>query len=355
VPRYGGRLRQIRQSSVVRIDRDQGSDQGRRDRLVLAYAARDNAKLPAKPQRCPGYRTVYCQVEKSNGADDEKDREMHSNLNGKHLATTDRRSKRIICRIIAMLFLHAFTAASWAQLPGPPVETSGSATLAPLIRKIIPSVVSITTKRHAPVKHIYVDPNSTQFPDAPYGSTDRETESAGVVVDGRDGLIVTSAHDIEEAYDISITLSDGRRFRGSLVDADSNTDVAVISVAAADLVALPMADSETLEVGDYLVAVGNPFGKGTAVSHGIVSALHRSGLHFEGYQDFIQTDAPLNPGNSGGPLVNLRGELVGIAAAITSPTGSNVGVGFGIPVNRVRYTVERAVRNDDARRARAGG
>jgi S1-C subfamily serine protease len=312
---------------------------------------------------------------------------MHSNLNDKHLAlstdvvvfrkpawlanktfstylyiwkslavrTSYRGSKRIMYLITAMLFLHTFTAASWAQLPGPPIETSGSATLAPLVRKIIPSVVSITTKKHAPVKHIYVDPNSTQFPDAPYSSTDRETESAGVVVDSREGLIVTSAHDMEQAYDVSVTLSDGRRFQSSIVDADPNTDVVVIRVAAADLVALPMAASETLEVGDYLVAVGNPFGMGTAVSHGIVSALHCSGLHFGGYQDFIQTDAPLNPGNSGGPLVNLRGQLVGIAAAISSPTGSSVGVGFGIPVNKVREAVDRALSNSEARSVRVGG
>jgi serine protease DegQ len=121
-------------------------------------------------------------------------------------------------------------------------------------------VVSITAKKHAPVEHIYVDPESNQFPDAPYRSTDREAEGAGVVVDSREGLIVASAHVLEHASDISVTLSDGRRFQGSLVDADPNTDVALIRVAAAGLVALPMADSETLEVGDYLVAVGNPFG-----------------------------------------------------------------------------------------------
>ena len=253
---------------------------------------------------------------------------MYSSLNGRHLAlptdvpvfrkpawvanktlstylyvwispamqTIGRSSNRAMRLITALLLLHTFTTASWAQPPGIPTETSASATLAPLVRKIIPSVVSITAKKHAPVEHISIDPESNQFPDAPYRSTDREADGAGVVVDSREGLIVASAHVLEHAYDISVTLSDGRRFQGSLVDADPNTDVAVIRVAAADLVALPMADSETLEVGDYLVAVGNPFGMGTAVSHGIVSALHRSGLHIEGYQDFIQTDASLNPG-----------------------------------------------------------
>jgi serine protease DegQ len=275
------------------------------------------------------------------------------------ISPATRSSGRSISRamrlITALLLLHTFTTSGWAQLPGTPIEKSASATLAPLVRKIMPSVVSITTKKHAPVEHIYIDPESSQFPDAPYSSTDREADGAGVVVDSREGLIVASAHVVEHAYDIAVTFSDGRRFQGSLVEADPSTDVAVIGVAAADLVALPMADAETLEVGDYLVAVGNPFGKGTAVSHGIISALHRSGLHFEGHQDFIQTDASLNPGNSGGPLVNLRGELVGIAAAITSPTGSNVGVGFGIPVNKVREVVDRALRNAEVRRARAGG
>ena len=174
--------------------------------------------------------------------------------------TSGRSSNRAMCLITALLLLHTFTTASWAQLPGTPTETSASATLAPLVRKIIPSVVSITAKEHAPVKHIYVDPESNQFPDAPYRSTDREAEGAGVVVDSREGFIVASAHVLEHASDISVTLSDGRRFQGSLVDADPNTDVALIRVAAAGLVALPMADSETLEVGDYLVAVGNPFG-----------------------------------------------------------------------------------------------
>jgi serine protease DegQ len=290
---------------------------------------------------------------------------MHSSLDGQHPTvhirirparqSSGRRGNRAMWLITALLLLHIFTTASWAQLPGTLTENPASATLAPLVRKIMPSVVSIVAKKHAAVEHIYIDPESGQFPDAPFSSTDREADGAGVVIDGREGFIVASAHVIEQAYDISVMFSDGRRLQGSLVDADTSTDVAVISVAAADLVALPMAESETLEVGDYLVAVGNPFGKGTAVSHGIVSALHRSGLRFEGHQDFIQTDASLNPGNSGGPLVNLRGELVGIAAAITSPTGSNVGVGFGIPVDKVREVVGRALRNGEARRARAGG
>jgi serine protease DegQ len=254
-----------------------------------------------------------------------------------------RSGDRIVCLIVALMLLPASTAAGRAQPPSALTETSASPTLAPLLRRVIPSAVSITVRASAPVQEpIFVDPEAG-FPDAPYQSTDRVINAAGVVVDARGGRIVTSAHVIEHANDISVTLSDGRRFQGSRVDADPDTDIAVLRIDASGLVELPMADSDTLEVGDYLIAVGNPFGMGTTVSHGIVSALHRSGLHLSGYQDFIQTDASLNPGNSGGPIVNLRGELVGITAAITSPTGSNVGVGFVIPVNRIREVVNRAL------------
>jgi S1-C subfamily serine protease len=260
-----------------------------------------------------------------------------------------RSGDRIVCLIVALMLLPTFTAAGWAQSPSALAETSAPPTLAPLVRKVIPSVVGITVKGSVPVEEpIFIGPESG-FPDPPFRSTDREINAAGVIVDGRGGLIVTSSHVIEHADNISVTLSDGRSFQGSRVDADPNTDIAVIRIVASDLVALPMAESATLEVGDYIVAVGSPFGMGTTVTHGIVSALHRSGLHIRGYQDFIQTDASLNPGNSGGPLVNLRGELVGIAAAITSPTGSNIGIGFAIPVNRVRELVDRAMKYGEMR------
>lgn len=261
---------------------------------------------------------------------------------------------RSICLIAVLILLHLFTTTGWAKVPSLLPGTSASPTLAPLVKKILPSVVSITVKKSAPIQDSMFL-NSIQFPDAPYGSTDREVKAAGVVVDGHDGLIVTNTHVIEQADDISVTLSDGRRFQGIRVDADPNTDIAVIRIAADNLVALPMANSDMLEVGDYLVAVGNPFGMGTTVSHGIVSALHRSGLRISGDQDFIQTDAPLNPGNSGGPLVNLRGELVGIATAITGPTGSNVGIGFAIPANRARVAIDRAVKHITPRRVKEQG
>jgi len=254
---------------------------------------------------------------------------------------TSRSGDRIVSLIFALMLLPTYSTAGRAQ--GALAETSASPTLAPLVRKVIPAVVSITVRASAPVQApIFIDPESG-FPDAPYRSTDREISATGVVVDGAKGLIVTNTHVVEQANDIALTLSDGRRFQGYRVDADATTDIAVIKIAAANLVALPMGDSDMLEVGDYVITVGNPFGMGTTVSHGIVSALHRSGLHLSGYQDFIQTDASLNPGSSGGPLVNLRGELVGITSAITTPTGSSAGIGFAIPANRVRETIDRAV------------
>ena len=266
-----------------------------------------------------------------------------------------RSGDRIVFLIVALLLLPTFTAAGWAQPPSTLAETSAPPALAPLVREVIPSVVGITVKGSIPVEEPIFIGHESGFPDPPYRSTDREIDGTGVVVNGRAGLIVTSAHVIEHSNDISVTLSDGRRFQGSRVDADPNTDIAVIRIDAADLVALPMAESDTLEIGDYIVAVGSPFGMGTTVTHGIVSALHRKGLRIGGYQDFIQTYASLNPGNSGNPIANLCGELVGITAAITSPTGSSIGIGFAVPVNKVRELVDRAVKYGEARRIRERG
>jgi S1-C subfamily serine protease len=274
------------------------------------------------------------------------------NLWGSPSTPIDRSGHRIICLIAALMLVPALATESLAQPPSDLTETSAHPTLASLVRNVVPSVVVITVEGHTAVQApIFFDPESG-FPDPPYRSTDREINAAGVVVDARGGLIVTSTHVTEHADDISVTLSDGRHLRGIRVDADPNTDIAVIRIAAAGLVALPMIDSDTLEVGEYLIAVGNPFGMGISVTQGIVSALHRSIPDVGGFQDFIQTDALLNPGNSGGPLVNLRGELVGIATAIARPAGTNTGIGFAIPANRVREGVARAVKYGEARRIR---
>ena len=259
---------------------------------------------------------------------------------------------RIVGLVFALMLLPLFATKGRAQAPDALAGTSAPPTLAALVKNVIPGVVAITVRTSAPVQQPTVVEPESGFPDAPYQSADRDIYAAGVIIDAGRGFIVTNTHVIEQASDISVTLSDGRRFQGSRVDVDPNTDIAVIKIEIAGLVALPMGNSDMLEVGDYIIAVGNPFGAGTTVSHGIVSALHRSGLDLRGRQDFIQTDASLNPGSSGGPLVNLRGEVVGIATAITGPTGSNVGIGFAIPINRVREVIDRTEKYGEAGRVR---
>ena len=154
-----------------------------------------------------------------------------------------------------------------------------------------------------------------------------------MIVDADRGLVLTNHHVIARAESVMVTLKDDRRFEAEIVGSDPGTDIALLRVEADGLTALPIGDSDTLEVGDFVVAIGNPFGIGQTVTSGIVSALGRSGINVDGYEDFIQTDASINPGNSGGALVSLRGELVGINTAIIGPSGGNVGIGFAVPVN----------------------
>jgi serine protease Do/serine protease DegQ len=177
-----------------------------------------------------------------------------------------------------------------------------------------------------------------------------------VIVDAREGLVITNNHVIRGADEITVSLHDGRNFQAEIVGTDPATDVALIKIPPENLSALPLADSDALRVGDFVVAIGNPFGLGQTVTSGIVSALGRSGLGIEGYEDFIQTDASINPGNSGGALVNLRGELVGINTAIFSPgqNPGNVGIGFAIPSNMVKQISDQLLEFGEVRRAYLG-
>jgi serine protease Do/serine protease DegQ len=238
--------------------------------------------------------------------------------------------------------LLAFLVALVALIPLQPLRAEPS--LAPVVRRAAPAVVSIaiTGKVAMEQNPLFNDPFFRQFFDIPSGPIEREIQAvgSGVVIDGRAGLIVTNNHVVENATNITVTLWDGRKLQGRKVGSDPDTDLAVIRVPAQDLDTLPLGNSDNLQVGDYVLAIGNPFGIGQTVTHGIVSALKRRGLG-KGYEDFIQTDAPINPGNSGGALVDLAGELVGINAAIIGPSGGNVGIGFAIPVNLVREVVEQ--------------
>jgi Do/DeqQ family serine protease len=189
----------------------------------------------------------------------------------------------------------------------------------------------------------------------------RESNSlgSGVIVDAQRGLALTNHHVIAKAESIRVTLHDGRTLDAELVGADPETDIAVLrlltrGLPAGALRAIPLADSDALRVGDFVVAIGNPFGLKQTVTSGIVSGLGRSGLGIEGYESFIQTDASINPGNSGGPLVNLRGELVGINTAILAPGGGNIGIGFAIPSNMARAVMEQILRHGKLRRGQFG-
>ncbi len=230
--------------------------------------------------------------------------------------------------------------------------------LAPMLEQVTPAVVNIATEGKVQLQQnpLFSDPFFRRFFDFPNMPTERKTQSlgSGVIVDATRGLILTNNHVIANAHQITVTLRDGRHLDAELVGTDPETDVAVIKVTAKNLRDIKLADSDRLRVGDFVVAIGNPFGLGQTVTSGIISALSRSGLGIEGYEDFIQTDASINPGNSGGALVNLNGELVGINTAIFSQSGGNIGIGFAIPVNIALNIMEQLVERGEVRRGFLG-
>ena len=177
---------------------------------------------------------------------------------------------------------------------------------------------------------------------------------SGVIIDAKKGYVVTNAHVVANADEITVKLTDGREFIAKKLGADEQSDIAILQIESDDLTALPLADSDEVRVGDFVVAIGNPFGLSQTVTSGIVSALGRSGLNIGGYEDFIQTDAAINRGNSGGALVNLHGELVGINTAIFGPNGGNVGIGFAIPANMMKSLVDQIVEYGEVRRGQLG-
>ena len=177
---------------------------------------------------------------------------------------------------------------------------------------------------------------------------------SGVIVDAKDGIVITNYHVVKEADEVRVSLVDGRHYTAKVLGTDPELDIAVLEIEGSQLSAVKLGDSEALEVGDFVVAIGNPFGLGQTVTTGVVSALDRTGLGIEGYENFIQTDASINPGNSGGALVNLRGELVGINTAIIAPAGGNVGIGFAIPMDMAKASMEQILANGEVKRGQIG-
>ena len=230
--------------------------------------------------------------------------------------------------------------------------------LAPMLDDVTPAVVNIATEGRVKQRQspLFSDPFFRHFFKIPDQPLERKTSSlgSGVIVDSKRGLVLTNNHVIANAIQITVTLRDGRQLEAEIVGADPETDIAVLKMPTENLTALKTSDSDDLRVGDFVVAIGNPFGLGQTVTSGIISALSRSGLGIEEYEDFIQTDASINPGNSGGALVNLRGELVGINTAIFSQSGASHGIGFAIPINLALRIMEQILNTGEVKRGFLG-
>jgi Do/DeqQ family serine protease len=237
-------------------------------------------------------------------------------------------------------------------------ENQAMPSLAPMLERSMPAVVNISTSTDIEVAQnpLLQDPFFRHFFNVPNQSRKQQKNSlgSGVIIDSEHGYVLTNNHVIDKADKISVTLNDGRLLNAEVVGKDPEADVAIIRIPTSNLTELPFADSSQVKVGDFVVAIGNPFGLGQTVTSGIISALGRSGLGIEGYEDFIQTDASINPGNSGGALVNLRGEFVGMNTAILAPTGGNVGIGFAIPSNMIMTIKESLVKHGEVRRGLLG-
>ena len=260
---------------------------------------------------------------------------------------------------VGRIVLGCVLAVSVVQAATPPLPLrDGVPTLAPLLEKVTPAVVNISVATHAPRRHnpLFRDPFFRRFFDLPDDAPVAPQQSAGsgVIVDAERGFVLTNHHLVARAESVVVTLKDNRRFEAEILGSDAGTDIALLHVKADGLAALPTGNSDALQVGDFVIAIGNPFGLGQTVTSGIVSALGRSGINVEGYEDFIQTDASINPGNSGGALVSLHGELVGINTAIIGPSGGNVGIGFAVPANIAIAVMHQLSEHGEMQRGRIG-
>jgi len=276
------------------------------------------------------------------------------------------RNRAIAVALVLSATLSLATNTASAQAPSGgriPLDSSGQPvpSLAPMIKRVSPAVVNIATRgtvtERVPRNPLLEDPFFRRFFETPEeGPRQRHFQSAGsgVVVDAKQGLVLTNAHVIEHASEITVTTLDGRDYPGEVVGSDTASDIALVRVKNAKLTEVPLGDSSKAEVGDFVVAIGNPFGLQHTVTFGIVSALSRSGINPDGYEDFIQTDASINPGNSGGALVNLHGELIGINSAILSGSGGNIGIGFAIPSNMAKSVMDQLIKYGSVKRGILG-
>lgn len=268
--------------------------------------------------------------------------------------------KRLLFIMVLPAFLGSAHLASAAGLP-PLIDNQPLPSLAPMLERAMPAVVNISTTTNVQIaenplmqdpffRHFFGVPNQPSQP----RQQQRNSLGSGVIIDSNQGFVLTNNHVIDKADKIMVTLHDGRQLNAQLIGTDKDSDVAIIQIPSDNLTQLPIANSDQVRVGDFVVAIGSPFGLSQTVTSGIVSALGRSGLGIEGYEDFIQTDASINPGNSGGALVNLRGELVGMNTAILAPSGGNVGIGFAIPSKMAMSIKDSLVKHGEVRRGLLG-
>jgi serine protease DegQ len=267
--------------------------------------------------------------------------------------------KEILSALVLVSGVVGAAPAGFAAAPVPEFTGGVVPSLAPMLSNVTPGVVNIAVKGRVREQNpLLQDPFFRRFFNIPQGQgyEERETQAtgSGVIVDAAQGYVLTNAHVVENETSITVTTKDNRKLTAKLVGRDADTDVAVLKIETGHLAAVPFGDSDKLQVGDFVVAIGNPFGLGQTVTSGIVSALGRSGLGIEGFEDFIQTDASINPGNSGGPLVDLRGQLIGINTAIVAPGGGNVGIGFALPINMARQVMDQLIQYGEVKRGRIG-
>ena len=264
--------------------------------------------------------------------------------------------------MIQRIFLWCSFLVSLSVQAALPVAVNGQQlpSLAPMLKQVMPAVVNIATREKVKVNtRAFVNPLLNDFFHIPGYQREKVTNSlgSGVIVDADNGYILTNNHVVENAFEITVTLADGRELYAEIIGRDPDTDVAVIKIKSGGLKAIRFADSSALQVGDFVVAIGNPFGLGQTVTSGIVSAKGRSGLGIESYEDFIQTDASINPGSSGGALVNLNGELVGINTAIlgsSAQSKGNIGIGFAIPINMAKDIMTQLIEYGEVKRGHLG-
>ena len=260
---------------------------------------------------------------------------------------------RLPCAALVLTLL----AGAPVRAGAPPVNPDGTLpSLAPLVEQITPAVVNIAVLSASPEQDnpLMQDPFFRRFFGLPDRPQPRMAAGSGVVVDAAAGYVLTNHHVIQGAREVIVTLKDRRQLEARIVGSDAATDIALLQIKADKLKALPFGESDALRVGDYVLAIGNPFGLGQTVTSGIVSALGRTGMNVEGYEDFIQTDAAINPGNSGGALTNLRGELIGINSAIFGPGSGSVGIGFAVPSGMARAVMAQLIKYGEMRRGRFG-